>query len=158
MLCLTFFTSECPTKRAPISRMSILSLLRVLSLLHTWRTKIKARRKKVSPMYSADASPSDSPLPSTTIPYKRLDYCELARQLLPLLPATCNRLESDDVLIADTSPFSSGSFSEIWQASLGGLPVAVKSLRCYCSPEFDPTEVGVVGCLPMSAIETVLTA
>ena len=139
-----------PTKRAPVSTMTIFFILRVLSLLHTWRAK--TRREKVPTMHSADASPSksspDSPGFFITVLHERQDYCELAQRLRPLLPAACNRLESEDVLIIDTSPFSSGSFSEVWQGSLQGLVVAVKSLRLYASPEFDPAEVGIVSAYP----------
>jgi len=128
-----------------------LFILQVLSLLSAWGVKIKALREKASSMYSADASPAVSPpdslLPSATILHERQDYHELARRLLPLLPAACNRLESNGVLIIDACPFSSGSFSDVWQASSQGLPVVVKSFRCYSSSEFDPAEVGIVSCL-----------
>jgi len=134
-------------KRTLTSRMFALFILRVLSRLRTKRTKAKARREKVPPMYSVDASsksPPDSPLSSATVLRERRDYCELAQRLRPLLPLACNRLGSDDVLIIDTRPFSSGCFSEVWQGTLQGLLVVVKSLRFYASPEFDPAEVGVV--------------
>jgi len=139
------------TKRALVSRMSALFILRVLSLLPTRRTRV--RREKVVPtMHSADPSPSksssDSLVPSTTVVRERQDYYEIAQPLRPLLPAACNRLEPDDVLIIDTSPFSSGSFSDVWQGSLQGQLVAVKSLRLYSSPEFDPAEVGIVSACP----------
>lgn len=147
-----------PTKRALVSTMTILFILRVLSLLRTWRwPKTKARREKVPTMHSANTSPSksspDSPAPSITVLHERQDYCELAQRLHPLLPAACNRLESEDVLIIDKSPFSSGSFSEVWQGSLQGLLVAVKSLRLYASPEFDPAEVGIVSAYPSARLK-----
>ena len=154
--------SATVTERGFASRMFAFFILQVLSLLSAWRAKIRARREKVSPMYSAETSPSksrpDSLLPSATIPHEGQDYYELAQQLLPLLPAACIRLESNAVLIIDAGPFSSGPFSEVWRASSQGLPVVVKSLWCYSSPEFDPAEIGIVSCLPMSAIETALNS
>ena len=135
-------------KHTLTSGMFAFFILRVLSRMRTRRTEAKARREKTPPMYSVDTSssksPSDSPSPSATILRERRDCCELAERLLPLLPLACNRLGSDDVLVIDTRQFSSGCFSEVWQGTLQGFLVVVKSLRLYASPEFDPAEVGVV--------------
>ena len=48
------------------------------------------------------------------------------------------------VEIVDTAPFASGGSSEVWRGTFQGRPVAVKSLRCYSSPEFVPAEIGIV--------------
>ena len=141
-----------PIKHTLASRMPTPFIHRILLRLRPRRTKAKARQEKVPPLYSVDASsfesPPDSPLPSTTILHGRQDYCELAQRLHPLLPSACNLLGPSDVLIIDTSPFSSGCFSEAWRGSLQGLLVVVKSLRFYSSPEFDPAEVGIVSARP----------
>ena len=59
-----------------------------------------------------------------------------------------------DVRIIGRTPFS-----EVRQGSLPGLRVAVKSLRLYSSPEFNPAEVGIVSFhrSPVHAVETILT-
>ena len=110
--------------------------------------------------FTPSRSPPDSTLPSTLIEHERKNYHELAQPLHRLLPQACNRLESSDVRITDRTPFSLGGFSEVWHGSLQGLRVAVKSLRLYSSPEFDPAEVGIVSPRqsPVHAAETVLTA
>lgn len=105
----------------------------------------------------SSTSPSGSTLAVTVIQHGRKCYYNLAQRLRQLLPSSCKWLESDDVQITATTAFSSGAFSEIWKGSLQGSPVAVKSLRCYSSPEFDPAEVGIVSISPLHAAETALT-
>ena len=145
--CSTLFIIGGPTKRALASRMLVLFFLRVLSLPRTRRARAKTRGEKVPPMCSTDASPSESPpdslLPSTTIPHEHQDYYELVRRLFSLLPAACDRLESDAVLVIDAGPFSSVSFSDVWRGSSQGLPVAVKSLWCYSPRNLIPLRSGL---------------
>jgi len=97
-----------------------------------------------SAIVPSDRSPPDPTPPSNALQHERQGYYDLAQQLRQISPPTCKWLEPDDVLIVETSAFSSGGFSEVWQGSLQGLAVAVKTLRCYSSPEFDPAEVGIV--------------
>ena len=129
-------------------------IIRVLSRLRRKRAKAKARQEKASPVdTSSSKPPSDSSLPSTTVLRGRQGYYELARRLRPLLPPACNYLEPDDISILDKGPFSSGSFSEVWRGSLQGLPIAMKSLRLYSSPEFNPAEVGIVSGRPSALLK-----
>ena len=131
------------TKRAFAPKMSLLFIFQYLSRRRT--RKAKARGRKMSSTdTSSSGSPPDSAPTSTATQHERKDYHELAQRLHPLLPETCNRLVSDDVRIADTTPCSSGGFSEVWLGSLQGRPIVVKSLRLYSSLEFDPAEVGIV--------------
>ena len=71
-------------------------------------------------------------------------YHDLAQRLRQLLPPTCTWLGSSDVQITDATAFSSGGFAEVWRGSIQGLPVVVKSFRCYSSPEFDSADIGIV--------------
>lgn len=70
-------------------------------------------------------------------------YYSLAQRLRKLLPPNLNVLGAGDVQFTETAPFSSGGSSDVWKASFEGRDVAVKSLRCYSSPDFDPAEVGI---------------
>lgn len=92
----------------------------------------------------SDASPYGSSSGSTLPTKVTQSRHDLAQQLRPLLPPTCNWLSSSDVCIIDTTPFSSGGFAEVWKGSVQGLIVAIKSLRCYSSTEIDPAEVRIV--------------
>ena len=111
-------------------------------------TKSKVPGEEVPITRSADASslpsPTDSTQPLEPTQHGSQSYYDLAQRLRQLLPPTLNWLGSDDVQIIDTIAFSSGSFSEVWNGSLQDLRVAVKSLRCYSSAEFEPAELGLV--------------
>ena len=93
---------------------------------------------------SQHSSTTGSIFPSEAIWNDSQSYYELAQRLQKVLPPGLNRLGSGDIQIVDTQPFASGGFSEVWKGTLQGRPVAVKSLRCYSSPEFDPAKVGIV--------------
>ncbi|KAF9793044.1 kinase-like domain-containing protein [Thelephora terrestris] len=93
---------------------------------------------------SQHSSTTGSIFPSEAIWNDSKSYYELAQRLQKVLPPGLNRLGSGDIQIVDTQPFASGGFSEVWKGTLQGRPVAVKSLRCYSSPEFDPAKVGIV--------------
>jgi hypothetical protein len=71
-------------------------------------------------------------------------YYELAQRLQRLAPPDSIWHGPGSVQIVDTAPFASGGSSDVWKGTFQNRPVAVKSLRCYSSPDFDPAEVGIV--------------
>ena len=114
-------------------------------LLRRPRTKkAKAQGEEGPPGHSTGA-PTFVPPPGPTPFTKGIENrCEPAQRLRPLLPRTCGWPPSDDIQVIDATPFSSGSFAEVWKGSVQGQIVAIKSLRCYSSPGFDPSGVGIV--------------
>ena len=123
-----------------------LSFIKFLRLLHRPRArKLRNQAPVENPASTDSAVVSSYPTPpSNVIQHEHQAYYHLAQRLQQLSPPGCNWLGPDDVQIIDTAPNSSGSISEIWRGSMKGLVIAVKSLRCYSSPEFDPAEVGIV--------------
>lgn len=131
-------------------------LLRLLPQRRTQRSKVRPFRDEGAPI--TQATVAASPHPSSTVPTPpsivsqngATSYYSLAQRLQKLLPPNVDVLGADDVLILETTPFSSGGFSDLRKASIPfrGRHVAVKSLRCYSSPEFDPAEVGIVSFYP----------
>ena len=108
-----------------------------------------ARRAKGTPITesisaSPPLSPTGSTFPSGAAQNDSRTYYDLAQRLQKLTPQNLNWLGPDDVQIIDTAPFASGGFCDVWKGSFQGRPVAIKSLRCYSSSEFNPAEVGMV--------------
>jgi hypothetical protein len=60
-------------------------------------------------------------------------------------PSIIDWLRPRDIQLVGATPFSSGGSSDMWEGTSQGLLVAVKSIRCYSSPEFSPVDVGMVG-------------
>lgn len=59
-----------------------------------------------------------------------------------LLPPDCDRLRSGDIEIFDTLPDRAGAFTNVWDGSLDGDRVVIKSYRlCYTT---DPTQAHIV--------------
>lgn len=136
-------------KATVVARMNAFFLCHFFHFLYRPRMRrAKPQGEKVQTPHSADPSsfqpPQASTLPSKAVQHESRTYYDLAQRLRQLLPPNCNWLGSNDIRIIDTTAFSSGGFSEVWHGSLQGLAVAVKSLRCYSTPEFDPAEVGIV--------------
>ncbi|KAF9654070.1 kinase-like protein [Thelephora ganbajun] len=128
--------------------MAILSLCQFFRSLYRPRNRRAGpRREKIPTTYSSDAtpfrSPPDSTRPSKPNQHESQSYYDLAQRLRRLLPLTFVWLGLGDIQFIATTPFSSGGFSEVWQGSLQGSLVAVKSLRCYSSLEFNPAEIGL---------------
>ena len=116
----------------------------IFSRLRTRRSK--APGEEVSITQSVDA-PSQSPLTSSLLSrhvrHEDKSCYDLAHRL-HLSPPTINWSGHNDVQAIETTGISFGGFSDVWQGSLDDRVVAVKSLRCYSSPEFDPAEVSSV--------------
>lgn len=115
------------------------------------RTKRSKAPREIAPVpqFTSDhdsSSPTTSTLPSEAAQNEPRFYQDLAQRLQQLFPPSLNWLGSSDVEILDTTAVSSGSFSEVWTGSLRGRLIAVKSLRCYSSPEFNSAEVEMVCC------------
>ena len=56
---------------------------------------------------------------------------EAVHQDEPLLPPNCDRLRSDDIVISGTHPDRTGAFADVWDGSLSGDRVMIKSYRLY---------------------------
>ena len=142
------------------AKVNVFVLFHFFHLLHrprTWRTRAQAQGEEVPITDFADAPVFASPpelIPPTQVVQ---DYYDLAQRLRQLLSPICSWLESEDVQIVDTTAFSSGGSADTWRGLVRGLPVAIKSLRCYSSPEFDPAEVGIVS-HQVHAVGTTLTS
>lgn len=122
-------------------------LLRLFHRPRARKAKNQAQEKKPastdSVVFSSDRPPPCPTPSSNDIQHEHQDYYYLAQRLQQLSPPACNWL-GPDVQITDMTHISSGGISEIWKGSLKDRVVAVKSLRCYSSPEFEPAEVGIV--------------
>lgn len=123
-----------------VAKANTFFLCRLLRQPHTKKAKAQGEETPLTPSAGALTSVPSPGLKSAE------SLCELAKRLRPLLPQTCDWPPSDGIQVIDAAPFSSGSFAEVWKASVQGQIVVVKSLRCYSSPEFDPPEVGIVSC------------
>ena len=119
-----------------------------LRLLYWPRTRRQKAREEEPTARSAHTSsfvtPPYSTLPSKAVQHEQQDYYDLAQRVRQLLPPSCNQVGPGDIQFLDAAPVASGGFSEVWRGSLRGLPVVVKSLRTYSSPEFNPGDVGIV--------------
>ena len=120
----------------------------VLGLFHLFHPVSYGREARIEernmPTGHSTGASSFRSSPSSTLEHNEVQsYCDLAQRLRLLTP-DLNQLGLDDIQIIDTTAFASGSSSEVWQGSFQGSVVAVKSLRCYSNPEFDPAEVGIV--------------
>ena len=156
--------TDWPAHKHPLSppararyRMIGISLIALFCFFFRPRANLrrtKTEGKKATPC-SADSpsfrSPPASVLPSNPAQHEPEGYYDLAVRVKHLSPPDCIWLQSDAVQITDTTAFSSGGFSEVWRGSFQDLPVAVKSLRCYSSPDFDPADVGIVSFLSIRA-------
>jgi hypothetical protein len=60
----------------------------------------------------------------------------------PPLPPNCSRLQPEDVKILGDRPARAGAFTDIWDGSLAGERVAIKSYRIYSTT--DPTQARMV--------------
>ena len=139
-------------KPSPTLGMNLLSLLQSFQhyLFHVRnpKTQSQGQGKEVitthSTILSSNKPPQGSTIPSDIIWHGHNTYYNLAQRLQQSLPPTCKWLGPGDIQIIGMTPISSGGYSEVWQGSLQGLLIAVKSFRCYSCPELDPKEVGVV--------------
>ena len=102
---------------------------------------------------SSASSPTASTLPTEATQNEPQCFHSPAQRLQQHFPPSLNWLGSGDVQILDTTAVSSGSFSEVWRGLLQGQLVAVKSFRCYSSPEFNSAEVEVVSCPQPARLE-----
>ena len=112
----------------------------------------KAEREKVPPVqqstdhHDPSSSPTASTLPTEATQNEPKFFRNLAQRLQQHFPPSLNLLGFGDVRILDATAVASGSFSDVWRGSLRGRLVAVKSLRCYSSPEFNSAGVEIVSC------------
>ena len=53
------------------------------------------------------------------------------QQNQPLLPSVCTRLGSEDISIVGDHPARCGAFADVWDGSLAGSRVVIKSYRTY---------------------------
>ena len=60
----------------------------------------------------------------------------------PTLPPDCHRLNPEDIVIYGDHPARAGAFADIWDGSLDGAPVVIKSYRIYSAD--DPTPALIV--------------
>lgn len=60
----------------------------------------------------------------------------------PPLPPSCNRLHPDDIEIFTNLPSRAGAFTDVWEGSLAGDRVMIKSYRLYST--IDPTPARMV--------------
>ena len=67
---------------------------------------------------------------------------DVARWDEPPLPPDCSRLQSEDVKILGDCPARAGAFTDIWDGSLAGERVAIKSYRINSTT--DPTQARMV--------------
>lgn len=58
-------------------------------------------------------------------------------------PPGCSRLYPGEVKVLGDHPASAGAFTDIWDGSLAGDPVVIKSYRIYSTG--DPTQARMVG-------------
>ena len=49
--------------------------------------------------------------------------------LQPALPHDCSRVDSGDIVIHGDCPVRAGAFADVWEGSLNGAPVVIKSYR-----------------------------
>jgi hypothetical protein len=110
----------------------------------------KAPDAKGTPVAQFATASQPSPTTGSSYPSEAIrndshSYYHLALHLQKLSPPGLVWLGSGDIEIVDAALFASGGFSGVWRGALQGRPVAVKSLRCYSSPEFGLAEVGIVG-------------
>lgn len=56
-------------------------------------------------------------------------------QVQPPLPPECRRLSSKDIVIYGDHPARSGIFTDVWDGSLDGAPVVIKSYRLYSTAD-----------------------
>ena len=139
-------------KISPTLGMNLLSLLQSFQhyLFHVrnLKTQGQGQGKEVitthSTILSSNKPPQGSTIPSDIIEHGYDTYYNLAQRLQQFLPPTCKWLGPDDIQIISMTWISSGGFSNVWEGSLQGLLIAVKSFRCPSSPEFDTEVVGVV--------------
>ncbi|KAF9793040.1 kinase-like domain-containing protein [Thelephora terrestris] len=131
---------------SPTSRVTLLSRMKRLLPSRRFRFFFPGARQ------SAIAQSTIPPPPryttaSTARPevtqHNAQSYHELAQRLQRLSPPESNWYGPGSVQIVDAAPFASGGFSDVWKGTFQNRTVAVKSLRCYSSPEFDPAEVGI---------------
>ena len=126
---------------------SVTLLSRVKALLPRCFSRLFPRRRTAIAQCNTVSPPlssTSSTFPSGAIRNDSQSYYDLTKRLQKLSPPDLNWLGSDDVQIIDTAPFAAGGFSDVWKGTFKGRPVAVKSLRCYSSPEFVPAEIGIV--------------
>lgn len=128
--------------------MSALFLRRSLRFLYPpWERRAETRgeasttRPPNNPSFQFPPGPT---IFSKAIQDECQSYYDLAQRTRGHLPQNCTLLGSGDVQIIDTTPFSSGGFSDVWKGSSKGRLVVVKSFRCYSSPKVDPAEIGYV--------------
>ena len=60
----------------------------------------------------------------------------------PLLPPNCSELQPEHIEILGNFPTRSGAFADVWDGSLAGTRVAIKSYRTYSAT--DPTQARMV--------------
>ena len=60
----------------------------------------------------------------------------------PTLPPECCRLNPEDIVIYGDHPVRAGAFTDVWEGSLDGAPVVIKSYRIYSAD--DPTPALIV--------------
>ena len=60
----------------------------------------------------------------------------------PTLPQDCYRLNPEDIVIYGDHPVRAGAFTDVWEGSLDGAPVVIKSYRIYSAD--DPTPALIV--------------
>ena len=53
----------------------------------------------------------------------------------PCLPDGCSRLNSGDVKVHGNHPVRAGTFADVWDGSLDGAPVVIKSYRLYSATD-----------------------
>ena len=53
----------------------------------------------------------------------------------PYLPDSCSRLNSGDVKVHGSHPVRAGAFADVWDGSLDGVPVVIKSYRLYSATD-----------------------
>ena len=63
------------------------------------------------------------------------------RQDEPLLPPNCDRLCPEDIEILGTFPDRAGVFTDVWEGSLAGDRVVIKSYRLYSATDFTQARI-----------------
>ena len=77
---------------------------------------------------TADQSLSNSPVPVIGNNFLHERNSEVARQPIP---SSCTSFEGEDLKVIGNTPIGAGGYADIWEATLGGRAVVLKSYRPY---------------------------
>lgn len=127
-----------------LSAMSIVCRLRKLFRRHR-RSRGESTEMliAVDPDQVSQTAESSSPPPSPSVDQDREPrFVDDIQQNQPFLPPSCSRLHAEDIKILGDHPSSAGAFTDIWDGSLAGDRVVVKSYRIYST--VDPTQARMV--------------